>query len=450
MNFYDYLLICIVCAAIIAFIVLALFTQSQKLKQIKSKISSLWIRMTWKWCLQHEKKSIRFKILIAILSPLLILRLLLIWLILLLFNPSKIWDNIFFKSWMPSRWNRIWDLANKHRKEFIALVVISEVGLIYLIRFKITCFVHAHSWITTIMTIIFGAIPAYFLWAWRNHDKQTELEYGEREKIIELFKMAADGEALHALRAVAIYSFKIYLNGEKGIFFKEQSINFLRELLADVSWSILDSNTVKMDMARHRTEVPYFKAANEIIAEGLFNRWFEDYIFQNWNFAGFTFSYATCKKIKFINCNFISANFITYCDFSNGCFMDNCDFLWATFKDHCNFNGVTIVKNCHFQCATFSDDCNFRSVLFLDCDFRGTNFLGNCDFSDAKFYNPRFDLKTSFEGCIYNTQTIERNGKTLEPTIFNFDVVENGKKKNDLVRRDEFLKCWKNSRILTE
>lgn len=280
------------------------------------------------------------------------------------------------------------------RKWILLLIFFSEIIVIFLLLDYIDAFFACYEWAKTSAFIIFSLPIAFYLWMWRNHDKNMELSQKERE--LEDARINADLAFFNTcmeklidkkipseIRDSYLTSFEPYILGNKGLEYELQSLTFINGIFKNKD-KVYDS--VKKQFA---------KSFNWYIQNGMFFfTEFHEMMLDHFSFSGINVANAT-----FVNCSMSSCHFAG--DYSKAMFVAS-DLSHSIFQG-CNFSGAMVIS------------CNFSKCLFCECKIP-FSILQSSNITEAVFVNSEIIFPDNFNKkteSIFIVYTSDKKGDAL-------------------------------------
>lgn len=280
------------------------------------------------------------------------------------------------------------------RKWILILIFAIEITLIYLFLDEINNFFEHYDWAKTSAFVIFSLPFAFYLWMWRNHDKNIELTQKEIElkdassnAVLSFFNICMekiiDVKLPIEIRQSYLTSFLPYIRGDHGIEYELQSLTFIDGILRNE------------DIFHAKIRTDFAKSFDWYIQNGMFL--FTE--FHDMKLDHFHFSGISIKKATFVNCD------ISW-SYWNGSFnkamLINCDLSKSTFK------------NCHLVESMFMG-CNLSECTFYKCNVP-FSILRKSNISGITLLNSKIDIPANFpvrEEIIYIIYTDEEKDNAL-------------------------------------
>lgn len=271
------------------------------------------------------------------------------------------------------RFDRI-DIGSKcephTRKWILLLIFIIEIAIIIALLDKIDTFFARYDWAETSAFVIFSLPIAFYLWMWRNHDKnleiqqkEIELEEAKRNSELSFFNMCMekiiDTQLPTAIRKSYLTSFEPYMRGVNGLEYELQALSFIDEIL-------------KTNDSQHASIRNQF--ANS------FNWWIQNGMllfseFHDMMLHHFAFSGISIKTTLFVKCDMQSC-------YLNGNF-DKAMFI------ACDLTG-SVFKKCELS-QTRVMSCKLSACVFFECNIP-FSFLQTSDISEIVLINSTIDI----------------------------------------------------------
>lgn len=292
----------------------------------------------------------------------------------------------------------------EYRGTTIVVVALFEIFIFWFIRDWLTSFTTGNSWSKPLLSMIFAAPVAFFLWKFRNHDKTKELQHQKGEldlkengdvwdRLVKFQNIISDKNASVTLKVTAIQGLGEFYKHK--IFQFVQQVHQLFKTYLDIFWRDEESDPQSVE---YTSPPAWLMTIGDVIRQQSFQK--KNSFFNQDNklsLIGFKLQYAKLYYINFTNADLRHVNFMQ-ANLSNANFTDaklnNAQFYCANLTNT-NLEGAdltgTKLNSVKFNNSNLRN-ANFTDALLLGSDLRKAKNLETAIFKGAKFcYEEGFD-----------------------------------------------------------